>query len=467
MEKDLNDKLKQEKLSYFRSKEYRGEQLKVIMDAIDYGIGTDYLQLFDDTSIPAGIMKNMLTAMKEDYGVQEAAFLSAVRQEESGRILLEALKSGVPLPELQAAYRDGMFPIELREKILPLMQGKEAIPEKIGERMEFITEAVRELKESFLRQNSFIEDLKKSMDEKMDIFSVQEKGREADTEVDPYYLELEEQFRLAREDAERLLEEREETVRRLRELEAENKNLHEQLLLQQSLVSELQAKQARDTQENKKVQQNQKADDSLALKEYQAINSSQRMECRENRMEKRTGLLSAFNFPFTRKKPGLMEKLAGELDAGQIAEIRLGIEDGLTEGQLALLADKAMDAEKIRELRMHDHEDIVRKGARGMTQQLQEFIYASEDFKRKSEKLAQSIEINSVLLADSSTEKAGQRNAVLGKLCRQAAQAKEAGNAMETAMQNLEKELMAVKDRQYQRQKEIQQSKGQERGDGR
>lgn len=102
-----------------------------------------------------------------------------------------------------------------------------------------------------------------------------------------------------------------------------------------------------------------------------------------------------------------------------------------------------------------------------MTQQLQEFIYASEDFKRKGEKLAQSIEINSVLLADSSTEKAGQRNAALGKLCRQAAQAKEAGNAMETAMQNLEKELMAVKDRQYQRQKEIQQSKGQERGDGR
>ncbi len=34
MEKDLNDKLKQEKLSYFRSKEYRGEQLKMIMDAI-------------------------------------------------------------------------------------------------------------------------------------------------------------------------------------------------------------------------------------------------------------------------------------------------------------------------------------------------------------------------------------------------------------------------------------------------
>ena len=47
MENDLNDKLKQEKLSYFRSKEYRGEQLKVIMDAIDYGIGTDYLQLFE------------------------------------------------------------------------------------------------------------------------------------------------------------------------------------------------------------------------------------------------------------------------------------------------------------------------------------------------------------------------------------------------------------------------------------
>ena len=65
-----------------------------------------------------------------------------------------------------------------------------------------------------------------------------------------------------------------------------------------------------------------------------------------------SNLLSAFNFPFIRKKAGLLEKLAGELDAGQIAEIRLGIEDGLTEGQLALLADKSMDAEKIRELRM-------------------------------------------------------------------------------------------------------------------
>ena len=102
-----------------------------------------------------------------------------------------------------------------------------------------------------------------------------------------------------------------------------------------------------------------------------------------------------------------------------------------------------------------------------MTQQLQEYICASEDFREKSEKLARSIEINSVLLSDSSTEKAAQRNAVLGKLCRQAAQAKEAGNTMERAMQALEKELVAVKDRQYQSQKEMQQAKGQERGDGR
>ncbi len=102
-----------------------------------------------------------------------------------------------------------------------------------------------------------------------------------------------------------------------------------------------------------------------------------------------------------------------------------------------------------------------------MTQQLQEYIHASEDFREKSKKLAQSIEINSVLLSDSSSEKAEQRNNVLGKLCRQAAQAKEAGNAMEAAMQSLEKQLTAEKDRQYQIQKEIQQSKGQERGDGR
>lgn len=208
MEKDLNVKLKQEKLSYFKSKEYRGDQLKVIMDAIDYGIGTDYLQLFDDTAIPAEIMKNMLIAMKEDYGVDETAFLSTIRQEEAGHIFLEALKACVPLKELQGIYREGMFPIELREKILPLMQGRETIPEKIGERMEFITEAVRDLKESFLRQNRFIEDLKKSMEERQDILSAQEKdtGTAAESMDDPYYLELEEQFRQAREDAELVLE---------------------------------------------------------------------------------------------------------------------------------------------------------------------------------------------------------------------------------------------------------------------
>ena len=102
-----------------------------------------------------------------------------------------------------------------------------------------------------------------------------------------------------------------------------------------------------------------------------------------------------------------------------------------------------------------------------MTGKLQAFLYASEDFRRKSGKLAQSIEINSVLLSDNSTEKAGQRNTVLSKLCRQAAEAKEAGNAMEAAMLALQKELAQTKDRQYEYQKEMHQSIGQEKGDGR
>ena len=111
--------------------------------------------------------------------------------------------------------------------------------------------------------------------------------------------------------------------------------------------------------------------------------------------------------------------------------------------------------------------NIKRKGAECMTHKLQEFLSASEDFKKKSGALAQSIEINSVLLLDNSTEKAGQRNIALGKLCRQAAEAKEAGKIMEAAMQSLEKELAADKERQFQYQKEMQQAKGQEKGDGR
>lgn len=362
MGKNLRDMTRQEQASYFKSKDYCGEQLKVVMDAISYGISADYLQLFEDTTIPVGTMENMFTAMKEDYSIEAAEFLSAVHKEESGRILLEALKSGVPLTELQKIYQKEMLPIELREKILPLMQGREAIPEKIGERMEFITEAVRELKESLLRQNSFIEDLKKSMEEKQDTLSAKEKGTEADAEImaDPYYLELEEQFRQAREDAERLLEEREEANRKMRELEAENKNLHEQLLVQKSYVAGL--------QEQRSIQENSRLPDSGNTQDNRGVQGSGQIGVKNSRteepdcqrqsrtagaeVEKQSKFHAHFGFPFTRKKPGLLEKLAGELDAGQIAEIRLGIEDGLTEGQLAILADKAMDAEKIRELRM-------------------------------------------------------------------------------------------------------------------
>ena len=102
-----------------------------------------------------------------------------------------------------------------------------------------------------------------------------------------------------------------------------------------------------------------------------------------------------------------------------------------------------------------------------MTGQLQAFWDTSEDFRKKSGKLAQSIEINSVLLSDNSTEKAGQRNTVLSKLCRQAAEAKEAGNAMEAAILSLQKELALAQDRQCYQQKEMHQSIGQEKGDSR
>ena len=102
-----------------------------------------------------------------------------------------------------------------------------------------------------------------------------------------------------------------------------------------------------------------------------------------------------------------------------------------------------------------------------MTGALQKFLYTSEDFKEKSWKLAQSVEMNSAILADGSTENSGQRNSILSKLCRQAAEAKTAGRHMEAAMLALEKEMVSVKNRQYHRQKDLHQSRGQEKGDGR
>ena len=191
MGKDLRKMTRQEQVAYFKSKDFCGEELKVVMDAISYGISADYLQLFENTTLPIETMENMFTAMKEDYGVDSVSFLSTIQKGESERIILEALKSGVPLQELKRVFQKDMLPVELREKILPLIQGREAIPEKIGEKMEFITEAVKELKESLLRQDSFIADLRKSMEEKQDIFSALQKGAETEAEAgavdDAYY----------------------------------------------------------------------------------------------------------------------------------------------------------------------------------------------------------------------------------------------------------------------------------------
>ena len=334
MGKNLRNMTRQEQAAYFKSKDFCGEELKVVMDAISYGISADYLQLFEDTTLTAENMENMFTAMKEIYGVEAASFLSVIHQGETGRIILEALKSGTPLHALKEIYQKDMLPIELREKILPLMQERELLPEKFGEKIQFITEAVRELKESLSRQNSFIEDLKKTMEEKPDIFSEPQKGAiaeveteaDADMAADVYYLEL----------------------------EGENKSLHEQLLVQQSLVAELQEKQTRYIQENKNVQRNQEITSGQGMRacHLTADISPSGMNSVKSGSRERQNIFNNFHLPFTRKKPGLMEKLAGELDAGQIAEIRLGIEDGLGEDQLLLLSNGTMDAEKIRELRM-------------------------------------------------------------------------------------------------------------------
>mgnify|MGYP007105520137 FL=1 len=56
MGKNLKDMTRQEQAAYFKSKDFCGEELKIVMDAISYGISADYLQLFEDTTLPAEIM---------------------------------------------------------------------------------------------------------------------------------------------------------------------------------------------------------------------------------------------------------------------------------------------------------------------------------------------------------------------------------------------------------------------------
>ena len=58
MAKNLKDMTRQEVHSYFKFKDYRGEQLKVVMAALDYGI--DVSSLIPQGSCSA--LKNLLSA---------------------------------------------------------------------------------------------------------------------------------------------------------------------------------------------------------------------------------------------------------------------------------------------------------------------------------------------------------------------------------------------------------------------
>lgn len=91
---------RQEQVAYFKSKDFCGEELKVVMDAISYGISADYLQLFENTTLPIETMENMFTAMKEDYGVDSVSFLSTIqkggeREDHTGSLEIRCTVTGI------------------------------------------------------------------------------------------------------------------------------------------------------------------------------------------------------------------------------------------------------------------------------------------------------------------------------------------------------------------------------------
>ena len=95
MGKDLRKMTRQEQAAYFKSKDFCGEELKIVMDAVSYGISADYLQLFEDTTLPIETMENMFTAMKEDYGVDSVSFLSTIHKGESGSPEIRRIVTGI------------------------------------------------------------------------------------------------------------------------------------------------------------------------------------------------------------------------------------------------------------------------------------------------------------------------------------------------------------------------------------
>ena len=65
--------------------------------------------------------------------------------------------------------------------------------------------------------------------------------------------------------------------------------------------------------------QNREPNNNQGIGTCQTVENATQSEIRTIKgSTEKQNIFSTFHLPFTRKKPGLMEKLAGELDAGQV-----------------------------------------------------------------------------------------------------------------------------------------------------
>ena len=91
MGKNLRDMTRQEQAAYFKSKDFCGEELKIVMDAISYGISADYLQLFEDTTVQTESQNRHKSATTYKKQMAAACFFPFIRDTPSITICLSKL----------------------------------------------------------------------------------------------------------------------------------------------------------------------------------------------------------------------------------------------------------------------------------------------------------------------------------------------------------------------------------------
>lgn len=371
-----------------RNKAFNSNQLDIIKEAVNYGIELDRIRILAKTQYDEFQMEQILRALKENIPMEIMELLTGDKHNHLVMAeIIDGAIEGLSLEDIKAYALTGASPQEMRKKRLMLIkQLKLEESVKLSELMETLKSEMEALRNSFnimenqseKTQEILLSMKEEELNEAKKLIEAKElviKNLQTDNRKKQDKIELiSDLLKKKEKELQDLLNEKnkkeDEALVKTdipvfinASFEAEqNKSIwNDNNILNNKNIQNNNIQNDRNIQYDKNIKNDnsiyndnniQKINNTQYIKDPH-LNQPQGITALENTIPiKQDVIKSRMNLIFQKKKPNLMNKiLEKKLSAEQTKEIRLGIEDNLTEEQLIMMADAALEPKLLAEIR--------------------------------------------------------------------------------------------------------------------